>query len=423
LLPYSEEYMNKTIALWLPVCLMLTACGTSPATTVAATLPEGNAPTATSSAGPSNPGADLRVAANMAGLLYTMDTVQSNTEADVTAMAKVTVGSGNATALRLDPVFGGALASLPLRPLVQIENVPQGFLAPLPESGAIQGEPGSCGAAAANPAVTFMTTGGQAVTPGLLSGMQLQTLPKELVILAQDDPNSLLALINTLIKQGDPRFATAAGWNELLWDQLKNHQEPARSLMDYQLWNASPEIEQTMVDLLRAQLVQMGVPQIVLDAYDASEKTGWYANAQPTADDALAQMQIQAEMTGSINGTVHEQRDFTIPGAGEVPTYGVQTGTGTVTWDAPGLGTLTFDVKIRLDQFDERGHAVGGIVTGIDADEGYTVTMTFQPDGSRKGEILRNGQPVGLLNMTVNESKFENYLDLSTNQNIPLPNP
>jgi hypothetical protein len=245
----------------------------------------------------------------------------------------------------------------------------------------------------------------------------------DLVTLAKDDPNSLLMLMNSLVKQGDPRMATAAGWNELLWDQLKKHQQPAESLMDYQLWNASPEIEQTVADLYGAQLAQMGAPQIVLDAYNASQKTGWYASAQPTADDALAQMQIQAEMTGSITGTVHEQRDFTIPGAGEVPTYGVQTGTGTVMWDAPGLGILTFEVNIRLDQFDERGHAVGGTVTGIDADQGYTVTMTFQPDGSRKGEILRNGKPVGTLNMTVDESKFQNYLDLTTNQTVPLPNP
>jgi hypothetical protein len=167
----------------------------------------------------------------------------------------------------------------------------------------------------------------------------------------------------------------------------------------------------------------MGAPAIVLDAYNTSQKTGWYASSLPAPDDALAQMKIEAQMDGSIQGTVHEQREFTITGADQTPQYGVQTGDGTVTWDAPGLGVLTFDVTIRLDKFDDRGHAVGGTVVGIDADQGYTVNMTFLPDGTRKGEILRYGNPVGELSMSVDEAKFQNYLDVSTNQTEPLPNP
>jgi hypothetical protein len=134
-------------------------------------------------------------------------------------------------------------------------------------------------------------------------------------------------------------------------------------------------------------------------------------------------MNIEAQMDGSIQGTVHDRRDFTIEGAGQTPEFGVQTGEGTVTWDAPGLGTLTFDVTIRLDKFDDRGHAVGGTVAGIDSEKGYTVSMTFLPDGTRKGEILRYGKPVGELSMTVDEDQFQNYLDVSTNQSEPLPNP
>ncbi len=412
--------MKKTIALFFFAGWLLAACGKAPTPVATQTAaPAESSPTAV----PANHAADVQVAAKMAGLLFDLETVQKNLDDDTTAMAKVTVGAADTVSFDPGLGFGGKLAAPVARPLVQISKVPQGFLDPLPENGAIPGEAGSCGAAAAKPAVTFMTAGGLAVTPQLLADKKLQTLPTDMVTRAQSDPKSLLALINTLVKNGDPRLATAQGWNTLLWDQLKTRQTSAESLMDYQLWNASPEIEQEVADLYEAQLRQMGAPAIVLDAYNASQKSGWYASSLPAPDDALAQMKIEAQMDGSIEGTVHEQREFTITGADQTPQYGVQTGDGTVTWDAPGLGVLTFDVTIRLNKFDDRGHAVGGTVVGIDADKGYTVNMTFLPDGTRKGEILRYGKPVGQLSMSVDENKFQNFLDVSTNQSEPLPNP
>ncbi len=273
--------------------------------------------------------------------------------------------------------------------------------------------------------MTFLTAGGQAVTPALLLSLKLKTIPTKMVTLPQSDPESLGALINSLsnLKRGDPRAGTAQGWNEMLWDKLKEQQQPAESLMDYQLWNASPDIEQEVADLYRTQLEEMGVPAVVLSAFDASDTTGWYANTPPTDEDALAGMDITAVMSGSVEGTVHERRDFSISGAGMTPEYGTQTGEGTVTWDAPEFGLLTFDVNINLDVFDERGHAVGGKVTGEDAANGYTVEITFKADGTREGVILRGGEVVGKLSMKVDEAQFTNYLDVDTNQSEPLPLP
>jgi hypothetical protein len=416
----KEGKMKKTIALLLFAGWLLAACSKAPAPVATETAaPSESSPTDA----PANHAADVQVAAKMAGLLFNLETVQKNLDDDTTAMAKVTVGAADTVSFDPGLGFSGKRAAPVARPLVQISKVPQGFLDPLPENGAIPGEAGSCGAAAANPAVTFMTVGGVAVTPQLIADKKLQTLPTDMVTRSQSDPKSLFALINTLVKNGDPRLGTAQGWDTLLWDQLKTRQTSAESLMDYQLWNASPDIEQEVADLYGAQLRQMGLPSVVLNAYNASHKTGWYASSLPAPDDALAQMNIEAQMAGSIEGTVHERREFTITGADQTPQYGVQTGEGTVTWDAPGLGVLTFDVTIRLDKYDERGHAVGGTVVGIDADKGYTVNMTFLPDGARKGEILRYGKPVGELSMSVDEDKFQNFLDVSTNQSEPLPNP
>jgi hypothetical protein len=411
---------------WFVFCLagtLLAGCGKAAPSTAAPSATGTPADTAAAPAAASDPHAtDVLVASKMAGLLFNVETAQKNLDDDTTAMARTTLDTSN---LFAGLPGGGKLADHAALPLVQIGNVPQGFLDPLPESGAIPGEAGSCGAAAAKPEATFMTAGGKAVTPALLEGMNLKIIPTEMVTLPQTDPDSLGALINSLsaVKRGDPRAGTAQGWNEMLWDKLKEQQQPAESLMDYQLWNASPDIEQEVADLYRTQLEEMGAPEVVLSAFDASDTTGWYSNTPPAADDALAGMDITAVMSGSIEGTVHERRDFSIPGAGETPEYGVQTGEGTVTWDAPGLGLLTFDVNIHLDVFDERGHAVGGKVTGTDEKNGYTVEITFKADGTREGVILRDGEVVGKLSMSVDEAQFTNYMDVDTNQPEPLPLP
>jgi hypothetical protein len=413
----------KKIAFWILAPMLLAGCAAPPPDTASPPSSTEVATAAAQSASPDAHATDVLVASKVAGLLFNVETVQRNLDADTTAMAR--------TSLDTAALFAGLpessvkLAAPRERPLVQIDKVPQGFLDPLPPGGAIPGEAGSCGAAAAKPEVTFQTAGGRAVTPELLQGMDLSVIPTEMVTLPSSDPESLLSLIDSLsqIQPGDPRTITAEGWNEMLWDKLAEERQPAQSLMDYQLWNASPEIERQVADLYREQLASMGVPPVVLNAYDASEKTGWYSNAAPTPADALAGMDILAQMSGSIEGTVHERRDFSIPGAGQTPLYGVQTGEGSVTWDSPDEGTLTFDVSIRLDVFDERGHAVGGTVTAEDREKGYTVEITFKADGTRAGVVKRNGETVGTLSMTVDEDQFKNYLDVETNQSEQLPQP
>jgi len=94
---------------------------------------------------------------------------------------------------------------------------------------------------------------------------------------------------------------------------------------------------------------------------------------------------------------------------------------GTVTWDHPDLGSMTFVVDILLDRFDEQGRAIGGTVVAVDAEKGYTVRFIFQPDGTKKGEVLKNGELVGLLTMATDADRFENYVDVQTNQSLPLP--
>jgi len=110
-------------------------------------------------------------------------------------------------------------------------------------------------------------------------------------------------------------------------------------------------------------------------------------------------------------------------GAGREPEFGPQTGDGTVAWEHPTLGTLNFEVSILLDQFDEQGRAVGGTVVGVDAERGYEIRFLFLPDGSKEGELLRDGEVVGSMTMATDAERFTNYVDLQTEESIPLPEP
>jgi hypothetical protein len=418
--------MLKRLFLLTTIIGLLAACGapkpasvTQAPPTQAAVAPAATDTPVPPTAAAGTHAADVAVAAKMAGVLYDLGAVQKYYNDGTSALAQVTLDT-SAVAGQVGTI--GKIAMRRAMTVSPVANVPPEFLQPLPSSGAIAAPAGAC-PAAANPAVTFSTAGGNAVTPQLISDKNLQTIPSGMITVPATDPNSLFAKIDSLVKMNDMRLASAQGWNDLLWGELKKLQKPAESLMDYQLWNASPDIEQQVADLYQARLTKLGAPPFVVAAFNASNKTGWYANTAPTPDDALAKMDIQAVMTGSVQGTVHEQRQFSLPGAGKVPTFGPQTGEGTVTWETPDLGVLTFEVNILLDKFDEQGRAIGGTVSGVDAQKGYEVHFTFLPDGTKKGELLRNGVAVGQLTMTTNAEKFENYVDMQTDQTEPLPTP
>jgi hypothetical protein len=189
------------------------------------------------------------------------------------------------------------------------------------------------------------------------------------------------------------------------------------------MWTLCAALEQEVVSAFRQSLAASGVPAMVLSAFDASATSGWYAAAPPAPADALAQMDIKATLTGSVSGTVHEWRNFSIPGLGETPVFGTQYGDGTVYFEQAEIGRVECTVVIKLDVFDEMGRAIGGTVvatpTGI---EGYKVIFTYKPDGSKDGVIYdKDGNEIGYLTMTVDHDKFTNYVDVKAGTEIKLP--
>ena len=80
-----------------------------------------------------------------------------------------------------------------------------------------------------------------------------------------------------------------------------------------------------------------------------------------------------------------------------------------------------FAFNINLDEYDDEGRAIGGKVVAVGAENGYTVNIIFQPDGSKVGEVYRDGELVGVMNMSVDAEQFENYVDVETEQTVQMP--
>jgi hypothetical protein len=397
-----------------------TAAATTPAVTTAGpaatTLPETVTPS--SAVTPVNKG--FTFASTIASFFYDFNGIQGYYNDGLTAMSGFQIGGGTITSSCIEKkvLFVNYVSADFAQ---QKKNVPPEYSDKLPPDGAIPAPPGAC-PAAAEPTSKFKTKGGDIITPDLLKEKDIKALPADLINASQEDPSSLRSLMSKLVPVNDMRLGTAEGWNELLWDKLKEYQVPAESLMDYQMWTVTGDLEQEVVKSFRESLLSRGLPQMVINAFDESAKTGWYSSTPPTEADALAQMDITAKLTGSVSGTVHEWRDFSIPGLGQNPVFGVQKGDGIVTMNIPDVGKVDCSVDINLDQFDEQGRAIGGTVVSTPVDyEGFKIVFTYKPDGSKDGVIFKDGEEIGYLTMTTDAEKFTNYVDIKEGTELKLP--
>jgi hypothetical protein len=190
------------------------------------------------------------------------------------------------------------------------------------------------------------------------------------------------------------------------------------------MWTLSDDIEAEVVTAFRQSLAGQGMPDMVLDAFDQSNYTGWFAQVPPSPGDSLAKMDITAKLTGSVNGTVHEWRDFTIPSLGSSPVFDEQHGDGTIVCDIPEIGPVECTVEILFDQFDDLGRAINGTVTATPLElEGYKVIFNYKPDGSKEGQIIdiESGEILGYLSMTVDSERFTNYISVKEGTELKLP--
>jgi hypothetical protein len=296
-------------------------------------------------------------------------------------------------------------------------NIPPGFTAPLGASGFIGAPAGAC-AAGADPQAQFQDADGNAITAEKLVEENVTVIDYETLTGENPDIESLEQILTESIVPGDPALTTPDGWNEKVWEPLKAIQTPMESLMDYQLWNASDEIEDLVTSSMLDRMLEMGLPDMVLNAFQQSDHQGWFASRFAEEGDELAAMYIVAEFNGDLKGTIEETRTFHIPIVGELPEFGVMTGNGTVEFDHPVLGHIVFDVELQWTEWDEIGRVNGGSMSLIDQAGIYAIQFVFQPDGTKEGELYVDGELAGVVTLDVEGTST--YLDIQQDQTFPM---
>jgi len=278
-------------------------------------------------------------------------------------------------------------------------QVPDGFLDTLPDSGYIPAPSGAC-AAGASPSASFLNQKGEKITPELLVEKGIQTMGFDAVSGGSMGGSQLAETLTSLIPSGDPALATSAGWNQKVWSKMAENQTPAESLMDYHLWSVSEDIEAEVVASVRANMENMGLPGQVLNAFQASQTSGWFAGPAPQEVDRISAMEIEAVFSGRTEGTIHEKRDFSIPNLGEMPQFGPMDGEGNVVYHDPDFGDYPFALEIEWTKWDELGRVTEGTIIFTDEEHDVVIEMTVNEDNSRVAHVFRGGVEVGIVYVT-----------------------
>jgi hypothetical protein len=359
---------------------------------------------------------ELGIAAVTAEMVTDLSLIQEYFDRGITGMAGVTPD------IDLGMGFSGELKMVHLACLIPdpqrgSPSIPPTFRGPLGPSGFIGAPTGAC-AAGANPSVQFVDKEGEKITPELLAEEDVTVIDYDILTGENPEVASVEQILTESIVPGDPDLITPEGWNEKVWQPLKDVQTPMESLLDYQLWNASDEIEEMVSNSVRERMVGMGLPDMVLDAFDQSDHRGWFASRYAEEANELAAMYIVAEFSGDLKGTIEETRTFHIPGAGMNPEFGIMSGDGTVEFDHPELGLIIFDVELEWTEWDDLGRVNGGSMDLIDQAGVYEIHMTFKPDGTKEGELFVNGEYAGLVTLDVEGTST--YLDIQKDESFPL---
>ncbi len=296
-------------------------------------------------------------------------------------------------------------------------GVPDGFLAPLDASGYIPAPAGAC-AAGASPVVRFSSELGEPITGDTLVEETVSVIDFSTLTGSVEGEPGLEEIMREALVPGDTRLATPEGWNEALWDELASLQAPMDSLMDYHLWTISSDLEAIIAGSVEDQLGTMGVPQVVLDAFERSAKENWFASRPPEEGSRLGSMDIVAEFAGDLTGTIEETRTFHLPEPGGKPEFGIMTGEGVLSFEHPTLGTLTFDVELEWTSWDDMSRVNGGEMLMVSQGGGYEIHMVFQTDGTKEGSVFVDGVEVGVVNMEVDGNSTYLHLEDDTSYEV-----
>ena len=355
---------------------------------------------------------DERLARVAVGLVQDLSTVNDYFNDAGSSFGNIQVYSPTTDLIQVRKSTGKLLAlsqtAIQLRP--RAGEIPAGFLDPLPESGYIPAPDDAC-AVGASPSASFLNQKGEKITPDLMAEKDIQVIGFDELTGGTIEGRKLEETIRSLIKPGDMDLATSEGWNNKVWNQLAGKQTSADSLMDYYLWSVSDQIEAEVVGEIAATLDSMGLPGQVMNAFQASRTSGWYAKKAPEESDRISAMEIEAIFSGRTEGTIYEKRDFSLPELGEMPQFGPMTGEGSVVYHDPDFGDYPFDLELDWHIWDELGRVTAGDLVFTDEEHGVVIEMTVNEDNSRVAHVYREEVNVGIVN--VDSSGEITYQDLT----------
>ena len=307
--------------------------------------------------------------------------------------------------------------------LVQSASTPpDSFFEPISEDGYINVPKGGGCPLGATTYIRFLTEEEKEIILEFIKSLGAETIPYDILSLPPSDQKSIISVISQKLTPENRELIKASYWNKEIWGTeggagLKALQQDVKSIMDYYFWSNAPEIESIITKGIESKLSNIG-SQPIIDAFNESDKIGWIGYPPAEEKDQISIMEIKADFSGNVTGTVNEKRNFSLDLNGE-PEFGTITGEGELSVSDPAIGeNVKFEAKLEWTKWDEMGKPIEGLVILENKEKGYRIEITTKTDGTKEGVFFENGKQVGSVN--VNIEGHTTYLNIETGSQSSL---
>lgn len=263
-------------------------------------------------------------------------------------------------------------------------TIPDNYLTPLAEDGAFTMAEGVCESEITSK-MYFVDLTGEVISGERLLEEELLTIDIATLTGQGLETEDIESVLEDALQPGDMRLTTIDGWTEVLWSPLIELQQPMDSFIEYHLWNKENDLEALVLEWFKERMQIMDIPDIVIEVFQESDGSGWYASSPAQPENEIASMDVVVEVSGDMTGTIKERRPLAFTALGELPELGPLTGAGTLNVSHPTLGLLYFEVEFTWEYWDRMGRVSRGEMWMVEKNSGYEIRLDFHPDGTKQG--------------------------------------